>query len=86
MLHLCLECPEAGFTLGKSKVAAKHYGTIYPHPGVMLKKEMRKQPMVRTKFRVSEPWGVWWRKSLWALSHQWVGQGVHSIVLEMFFL
>lgn len=42
--------------------------------------------MVRTKFRVSEPWGVWWRKSLWALSHQWVGQGVHSIVLEMFFL
>lgn len=41
--------------------------------------------MGRTKFRVLEPWGVWWRKSLWALSHQWVGQGVHSIMLEMFF-
>lgn len=41
--------------------------------------------MSLTKFRVSEPWGVCWRKSLWALSHQWVGQGIHSIVLEMFF-
>lgn len=42
--------------------------------------------MSHTKFRVSEPWGVWWRKSLWALSHQWVGQGFHSVVLEMFFV